>query len=284
MSVIIPTFNRKLLISRAIKSVLNQTFKAFEIIVVDDGSTDGSGQMIKEKFPQVILFKQNNQGVSNARNKGVKISQGTWVAFLDSDDEWHKTKLEKQIQYLKINKDIKFCHTNEVWIRDDIIINQKKKHQKYGGKIFSEMLDMCRISPSSVLIFKNIFEEISYFNENLKICEDYDLWLKISSKKNILFIDMPLINKYGGHEGQLSSSANKNGIEYFRIKSLIDILENFDLEKEHRLVAIEMLIKKMRIYLKGLIKRSNTNDIKDFQSRIRYWNNQLDNHYITSNV
>ena len=280
ISVVIPTHNRKLLISRAIKSVSNQTFKAFEIIVIDDGSTDGSAAMIKEAFPEVILVTQNNRGVSSARNKGIKISQGTWVAFLDSDDEWHDTKLEKQIQYLKVNKNTKFCHTNETWIRDDIIVNQKKKHQKYGGKIFSEMLDMCRISPSSVLIFKNLFEEIGYFNEGLTICEDYDLWLRISSQENILFLDIPLINKYGGHEGQLSSSAYRNGIEYFRIKSLTDILENFHLKDEYRLLTIKMLINKMRIYLKGLINRNNTENIDNYQSQIRYWNNQLDNHYI----
>ena len=137
--------------------------------------------------------------------------------FLDSDDEWKKNKLSEQHMALEKNATYSFCHSNEEWIKNGKKINQKRKHKKYGGNIFKQCLDMCRISPSSVMINKNVFKDTGLFNENLIICEDYELWLRICSHYKVLFIDEPLIIKYGGHEDQLSSSYEP--IEYYRIKA-----------------------------------------------------------------
>ena len=226
ISVIIPTYNRKKYIKRAIDSVIRQSYKPFEIIVIDDGSTDGTYELIKKSYSssQISLEKQINNGVSSARNKGVKLANGDWIAFLDSDDEWFENKLELQVREIKKSKTFMICHTNEIWIRNGIRVNQMKKHQKYGGFIFEKCLDMCRISPSSVMIHRCIFDEIGLFDEDLIICEDYDLWLRISSKYPVLYLDSMLIKKFGGHEDQLSK--NINGIEQFRIQSLEKILKN----------------------------------------------------------
>ena len=273
VSVIIPTYNRLRLISRAIDSVLKQTFKPFEIIVVDDGSSDNTSTFIKNNYKSVKLIKQKNLGVSKARNVGIKNSSGDWIALLDSDDEWKKNKLEVQIKSLSEYDYYSVCHTNEIWIRNGTRVNQKKRHQKYGGNIFDKCLDICRISPSSIIFQKNIINEVGWFDENLSICEDYDLWLRITANFKILFIDKPLIIKYGGHSDQLSKSVN--GIEAYRIKSLENLLSNTRLIKDYKRLAIEMLITKLRIYKKGLLKRQKSNELLKVNRKIKFWKNKL---------
>ena len=273
VSVIIPTFNRFSLISRAIDSVLNQTIKPFEIIVVDDGSSDNTSTFIKNNYKSVKLIKQKNLGVSKARNVGIKNSSGDWIALLDSDDEWKKNKLEVQIKSLSEYDYYSVCHTNEIWIRNGIRVNQKKRHQKYGGDIFDKCLDICRISPSSIIFKKNIIDEVGWFDEGLPICEDYDLWLRITANFKILFIDKPLVIKYGGHSDQLSKSVK--GIEAYRIKSLENLLSNTKLIKDYKSLTIKMLITKLGIYKKGLLKRHKTNELLKINHKIKFWKNKL---------
>ena len=269
ISVVIPSYNRKDFLKRSIDSAINQTKKPFEIIVVDDGSTDGTETMIKSDYDFVKFIKQKNKGVSAARNIGIKVSIGEWICFLDSDDEWKKDKLEKQINAMKSNPGYKFFHSNEIWIKNGIRINQKKKHKKYGGDIFDKCLDMCRISPSSVMIDKTVFDEVGNFNENLVVCEDYELWLRICDKYRVFFIDEPLIIKYGGHQGQLSYSIES--IENHRIKALeYLILEN--LNRKNKRHAIQMLLSKLNIYLKGLVKRKKNDEIAVYEEKIKVWN------------
>ena len=273
ISVIIPTFNRLDLLKRAIESVLNQSIKPYDIIVVDDGSTDDTSEMIQQKYKSINLIKQKNSGVSAARNNGIKNAQGDWIALLDSDDEWGKNKLEEQVNNLTDNPKYEFCHTNEIWIRNGIRVNQKKRHKKYGGFIFDKCLDICKISPSSVLFNKNILNHVGWFDEELPVCEDYDLWLRITADYEILFIDKPLIVKYGGHNDQLSNSVE--AIERFRIKALQSLLENSDLSKNNRIHAIEMIIKKLNIYLKGLVKRKKHDEAKKVAEKIKVWNKDM---------
>ena len=269
ISVVIPSYNRKEFLKRSIDSAINQTKKPFEIIVVDDGSTDGTESIIKRHYDFVKFIKQRNKGVSAARNIGIKVSIGEWICFLDSDDEWKKDKLEKQINAMKSNPGYKFFHSNEIWIKNGLRINQKKKHKKYGGDIFEKCLDMCRISPSSVMIDKTVFDEVGNFNEDLVVCEDYELWLRICDKYRVFFIDEPLIIKYGGHQGQLSYSIES--IENHRIKALeYLILEN--LNRKNKRHAIQMLLSKLNIYLKGLVKRGKNDEIAVYQEKIKVWN------------
>ena len=269
ISVVIPSYNRKEFLKRSIDSAINQTKKPFEIIVVDDGSTDGTETMIKSDYDFVKFIKQKNKGVSAARNIGIKVSIGEWICFLDSDDEWKKDKLEKQINAMKSNSGYKLFHSNEIWIKNGLRINQKNKHKKYGGDIFDKCLDMCRISPSSVMIDKTVFDEVGNFNEDLVVCEDYELWLRICDKYRVFFIDEPLIIKYGGHQGQLSYSIES--IENHRIKALeYLILEN--LNRKNKRHAIQMLLSKLNIYLKGLVKRRKNDEIAVYEEKIKVWN------------
>ena len=252
ISVVIPTYNRRQTIGRSIDSILNQTLFPSEIIVVDDGSTDGTSDYIQSNFPSIRLLQQSNKGVSSARNMGIRSSNSDWVALLDSDDEWFPKKLEKQVMTLSQNLDIKFCHTEEIWIRNGVRVNQMKKHQKYGGHIFNKCLDMCRISPSSVLFHRSILDDVGYFDKNQKVCEDYDLWLRITAKYPVLYIDESLIKKYGGHEDQLSKV--KDGIESHRIKVLEKlIMQKFTSVQKNAM--LKMLIEKLTIFSIGAQKR-----------------------------
>ena len=219
ISVIIPTYNRCDLLKRAINSVIKQTITPKEIIIVDNGSTDQTYQMVSSLFPEINYFIEKKRGVSAARNKGILESKSKWIAFLDSDDAWKPTKLEKQMEYSVFNQDkYRIIHTDENWYRNKKFLNQLKKHKKSGGNIFKNSLQLCCISPSSVVLKKQIFDDYGLFDENLEVCEDYDMWIRITSKEEVGFLDSPLVSKYGGHSDQLSKKFW--GMDRFRIKSL----------------------------------------------------------------
>ena len=133
VSVVIPSFNRSEVLQRALKSVYVQTRQPDEVIVVDDGSTDSTREMLRDSFPDVEYLYQSNQGVSSARNRGIERAKGNWIAFLDSDDEWLPNKLENQQAVVSNNAEIKVCHTEEIWVRNGVRVNQMKKHEKAGG-------------------------------------------------------------------------------------------------------------------------------------------------------
>ena len=270
VSVIIPTLNRINTLQRAIDSVIAQSFKSIEIIVVDNGSSDGSVNMLKKNYPTVKLIHEHKSGVSASRNKGIMYAKNTWIAFLDSDDAWDQKKLEKQINLLHNSHDkYRLIHTNEIWIRNGKKINQMKKHQKFGGYIFNECLALCCISPSSVLIDRSIFDDMGLFNENLPVCEDYDMWLRICSKEAVLFIDEKLTFKYGGHKDQLSKSYW--GMDRFRVNSIENLILNYDLNTDQKNKSMATLIKKLKIIINGAKKRNNSSIINEYTKKLKYW-------------
>jgi len=268
ISVIIPTFNRSSTIERAIKSVLNQTYKNLEIIVIDDGSTDNTENLLQNN-PQVKYIKQTNAGVSAARNKGIKYSEAEWIAFLDSDDEWLPEKLYLQMKLLQETPDFQCVYGEEIWIRNNVRVNQMTKHKKGGGDQFLQSVKLCIIAPSSVLLKKSIFESIGTFREDYPVCEDYDLWLKLTSLYDIGFVEGPIINKYGGHPDQLSTKFV--AMDYYRIKSIDWILRNRELTKDKREEAIKVLTKKASILIKGYRKHNNLENLPEIEKiRNRY--------------
>ena len=220
ITVVIPTYNRYTLLYRALSSLYAQTYPPKEIIVVDDGSTDETSQIQKD-FPNIIYIYQENRGVSSARNVGIKKTSSEWIAFLDSDDEWHKEKLQTQVEFHQKNTNIMMSYTGEVWIRNGVHVKIPKKYRKIGKDVFLENLSYCNIAPSSVLINTKIFNEIGLFDETLQVCEDYDMWLRIAIKYQIALIDEKLINKYAGHDQQLGFTKN---LELFRMQSLKKII------------------------------------------------------------
>ena len=256
VSVIIPTYNRKALLSRALRSVLAQNDAAFEIIIVDDGSTDGTREMIEKDFPSVHYFYQANQGPAAARNRGIERARGEWIAFLDSDDEWLPEKLRTQLDFFENNPDFLIHQTEEIWIRNGKRVNPMKKHQKHGGWIFEKCLPLCLISPSAVMMHRRLFDEIGLFDESLPACEDYDLWLRVTSQFPAGLTEKPYVMKYGGHAGQRSHEFP--AMDRFRIYSLKKILGSGKLTPEQTGAAQKMLEEKESIYNQGALKRGRT--------------------------
>jgi glycosyltransferase involved in cell wall biosynthesis len=269
ISVIIPAYNRRSLIGRALGSVIRQSLPASQIIVIDDGSTDGTGDFVHRNFPQVQLVEQPNLGVSAARNLGIRLATGEWIALLDSDDEWVDEKLERQVAALSKNSQLKLCHTDEIWIRNGVRVNPMTKHAKFDGWIFEKCLPLCCISPSSVLIHHSVFKKTGVFDEELPACEDYDLWLRITHRYPVLLVDEKLVVKYGGHEDQLSRQ--HWGMDRFRVQALLKMLEikDLDLDAAHR--VRQTMLDKIAVLMKGFIKRDNRKMAKYYQQIALRW-------------
>lgn len=261
VSVIIPTFNRPLETKRAVTSVLCQTYGDFEIIVVDDGSDQSLRDALQPLRPHIkYISHEINRGVSAARNTGLKSSKSPLVAFLDSDDYWLPTKLSVQIAFFNKNPEAVACQTNEVWIRQGKRINPKFRHLKPSGDIFVPSLKLCLISPSAVMLKRSLLNEIGFFDEDLPVCEDYDLWLRITCRYPVYLIDQNLVIKTGGHDDQLSSS--RKGMDQYRIRSLVKLLKDGSLDRKQSQAAFQELKVKCQIYGQGCLKRARLEEGK----------------------
>jgi len=225
ITAIIPTYNRYTLLKRAINSLLAQTYPVDEIIVVDDGSTDSTKQITKD-FPNIIYIYQNNRGVSAARNIGIQRAKNEWIAFLDSDDEWHQEKLQKQVAFHQNNPDILMSYTAEKWVRDGKVVKIPKKYRKIGEDAFVENLSYCNIAPSSVMLNKSLLKRVGLFDESLEVCEDYDLWLRITIVDRVGLINEQLIIKYAGHDQQLGFRKDMDKIRISILEKLINSSKN----------------------------------------------------------
>ncbi|NIV42878.1 MAG: glycosyltransferase [Candidatus Dadabacteria bacterium] len=268
-TVIIPTFNRKVFIKTAVDSVLKQTYEDFELIIVDDGSTDGTENLI-EKYEDSRLkyYYQENIGVSSARNKGIEESSGKYIAFLDSDDQWLNSKLERVVEYISNFPDIKIFHTEETWYRRGKHLNQKKKHKKPDGYVYYDALPLCCIGMSTSVVKRDLFDEIGKFDESLPACEDYDLWLRATYKYEVKLIPETLTIKHGGRPDQLSS---QHSLDKYRIRALDKILRSDVLDDEQYEKTKQELINKCKIYSTGLEKRGKDQEANSIMNiSIRY--------------
>ena len=256
-SVVIPVYNRRELVGRAIRSVLTQQGVDFEVIVVDDASDDGTSEQVREEFGDVvrIVSMEENRGVSAARNRGIAAAAGEWIALLDSDDEWLPNKLVCQAAALR-ESGLLVCHTDEIWIRNGVRVNPHKHHQKYGGDIFLQALPLCVMSPSSIAIHRQVFADVGMFDECLPACEDYELWLRITCRYEVSYLAEKLIRKYGGHADQLSQA--HYAMDRFRVYALDKLLrEEPHLAADRAAAARTMLLHKARIVERGAEKRDN---------------------------
>lgn len=268
ITVIIPTFNRGWIVEEAIKSVLAQDYPNFELFIVDDGSTDDTKAILSRYVNDIVVLNQKNKGVSAARNKGITESSEKYIAFLDSDDLWLPEKLSCQIDFFKQNPEAMICQTNEIWIRNGVRVNPKKIHKKPSGMIFKPSLLRCLVSPSAVMMRRELFENVGLFDEQLPACEDYDLWLRVSQSYPVSLIDIPLVVKRGGHPDQLSKEP---GLDRFRINALVKMLNKNSLTADQRRAAVDILQKKCRIYAAGCLKRRRTQEHAYYENiSIRY--------------
>ncbi|MBI3013693.1 MAG: glycosyltransferase [Candidatus Tectomicrobia bacterium] len=269
VSVVIPTYNRRHFLPEAVASVRRQTYRDWELIIVDDGSEDGTREMLEKLGGPVRLLFTEHRGVSAARNRGLAEARGKYIAYLDSDDLWHPHKLQIQVEYMEAHPAAVVTYTDEIWIRRGVRVNQKKKHRKYSGDIFAFCLPLCIVSLSSALLRRDVLVELGGFDETLPACEDYDLWLRLARMYPFHFEPRPLITKRGGHPDQLSRSLW--GLDRFRVQSLDKFLTARLLTAEQREQTIRELQRKCRILIQGSLKRGQWEKAEIYEALSRKW-------------
>ena len=287
ISVVIPVHNRSRLLARALSSVAQQSYPPREVLVVDDGSSDDPQavqHLWHKAYPNLPLrwFRTHSHeasqrqrvsaasggarkrqrvgedtmsrvsGVSYARNLGIREARGEWIALLDSDDKWLPHKLQLQVTHLQKKPQLQIVHGEEIWLRNGVRVNPRKIHRKSGGKIFFSCLPRCVLSPSAVLIKKSLFAQVGLFAEDLPVCEDYDLWLRITARYEVGFVEQAIVVKYGGHRDQLSRQYA--AIDCYRALALSRLLPQLACPQQRAAVLAE-LQRKVAIVLRGCAKR-----------------------------
>lgn len=270
VSVIIPTFDRGQTLGRAVASVLDQSYRHLELIVVDDGSTDDTQRVLAEfaHDSRLQVIYQANSGVSSARNAGIAASQGRMLALLDSDDHWLPHKLDRQICFF-MEGDWAIVQTDEAWIRHGKRVNPKRKHEKPCGWIFEPSLEMCCVSPSCVLFSREFWNLCGPFDEELPACEDYDLWLRGSSRFSVGFLSQKLVVKTGGHADQLSRKTV--GLDLYRVQALHKLLCSWQLDAASYASAERAMVRKANLYIQGCRKRNKEAEVEQLLSRLGPW-------------
>lgn len=207
VTVIIPTYNSAQYLSAAVESVLQQTFKDFELLIIDDGSKDNTSELAKTFSDKVRYIYQENAGVSEARNHGIKVSKGKYVAFLDADDTWLPTKLEKQIDALRNNSEYKFCFSDFVGVNQNLQPIEMKRGRLVDSAIKDLLLRGNVVgSICTVLCERELFDKVGGFDPKLSQCADWDMWIRIATLTDFLFIDEQLVT-YRQHDSNMSRNA-----------------------------------------------------------------------------
>ncbi len=263
VSVVIPTYNRRAMVTEAIESVLAQGDADFELIVVDDGSTDGTFETLSP-LNQMTLERTERRGPGAARNRGVALANAPLIAFLDSDDLWAPEKLSRQSSFMRAHPECAISQTGEIWIRDGRRVNPGRRHLKRSGDIFLDSLKTCLISPSAVILRTELFRAIGGFDEDLPAAEDYDLWLRILLEHEVGLLDEPLTTRRAGHLDQLSSSVP--AIDRFRVVALMKLLASDRLSDPRRAAVVDALIEKCGILEKGAHRRGRTSEAGLYQT------------------
>ena len=275
VSVVIPTYNRQSMVCEAIESVLAQRCRDFEVVVVDDGSDDGTADEIEKTYGRAVrVVTQRRQGVAAARNLGVRNSAGPYLAFLDSDDAWRPGKLETQVAFMQAHPQAQICQTDEIWIRNGRRVNPKIRHRKPSGDVFRASLELCLVSPSAVLMARELFARVGGFDKSFPVCEDYDLWLRIAGDTPIHLIAEPLVIKRGGHADQLSFSTW--GLDRFRVRAIRKLLDS-GLNGEKRSWALQTLARKAAVVAQGARKRGKEDLAVTFEEILSDYNGECHN-------
>ncbi len=232
VSVVIPTYNAISYLPKTLESVLNQTFTDFEVIIIDDGSSDNTQEWISNLVdPRIKTIRQTNQGVAVARNTGIAVALGDYIAFLDSDDLWKPTKLEQQVQCLEANPDVGLVNT---WIENIdeqgnslAIVPAPEAEGKVWSQIIEENVILCGSVP---MIRRLCFESIGKFDPNLLSAEDWDMWIRLAANYAFALIREPLVS-YRQHLQSKSNNLEKHLL--YRLKTIDKTFQSVAPELQH---------------------------------------------------
>lgn len=270
VTVVIPTHDRAGLLPRALDSALAQRGCDFEVLVADDGSTDGTAGVLRPYLddPRLRVLALAHGGVSRARNEAVAEARAPLLAFLDSDDVWLPGKLAAQTALLR-ETGLSICQTGETWIRNGVRVNPPAHYVKRGGDIFALSLRHCMITPSSVMMTRELYRAVGGFNPEFPACEDFEMWLRITWNHPVGLIPEPLMIRYGGHADQLSTRYPAQ--DRFRIRAIALLLDSAPLDPGQRGLAVQALAEKLGIFEAGCAKRGKLEELEWCRGlRLRY--------------
>src|SRR5690625_1599012 len=218
-SVVIPTWNRRDMVARAIDSVLAQTRPVEEIIVVDDGSCDGTGEYLAHRYGErITCVRQDNAGVSAARNRGLVMARGRYLALLDSDDEWLPEKNARQVRYLEDNPAIGMVLCNVLRVKPDgslIDVFDRREQIPVDGPALGPVLCDPALAPLSILMRREVYADVGGFDETLRTAEDLDFHLRVAAHWPIGVVAEPLARALRGHDGLSSLDSTED--DYIRV-------------------------------------------------------------------
>lgn len=203
VSVVIPTYNSARYIGAAVESVLAQSFTDFEVIVVDDGSTDSTSEVIAKFRSPVRYVRQRNAGVAEARNRGIRESGGYYVAFLDADDTWLSTKLGRQVAALRQSSQYRACYSAYTVCDEALNRLVVQRNLRRGPALEELLLRGNIIGNCSVLCERALFSVVGGFDSDLSQCADWDMWIRLATVTEFLYLDEPLVN-YRQHGSSMS--------------------------------------------------------------------------------
>ncbi len=219
MSVIIPTYNRRTLVERALRSVMSQTRPVEEIIVIDDGSTDGTAEALKASFGERIRYLwQQNAGVASARNHGLRIARGRYLALLDSDDEWLPEKNQLQVRWLESHPDFGMVLCDVMRMdadHRDFELFRRRDLLPEDGHILKWVLLEPALAPASAMMRRSVYESVGGFDESLPTAEDLDYHLRVAARWKIGIVEQTLVRAMRGHDGL--SSLERTCDDYVRV-------------------------------------------------------------------
>ena len=267
VGVVIPVRDRAAMVVEAIASVAAQTYRDVELVVVDDGSSDESASAAERALAAARLvgrvLRLPHGGVAAARNAGAATLDARWIAFLDSDDCWLPTKLARQLEWLAAHPTYRIAQTGERWVDRGRHRNPRLWHRK-EERLFLRSLERCLVSPSAVVVARDLFIEHGGFDEAFRVCEDYELWLRVTARELVGLVPETLVVKRGGHAGQLSRSSW--GLDRWRVAALAKLLATVPVTRAERAAAIAVMRRKCAILASGADRRGRADEADRYRA------------------
>jgi glycosyltransferase involved in cell wall biosynthesis len=261
VAVVIPVRDRATMVVEAIASVAAQTARDFALVVVDDGSTDDSTAAAEAALDGLPagsrVLRRSAAGVAAARNAGAAAIDSAWIAFLDSDDLWMPTKLAVQMAWLAERPAYRIAQTGERWLDQGRHRNPRAWHRK-EEQLFPRCLERCLVSPSAVVIRRDLYEALGGFDPAFPVCEDYELWVRIALREPVGLVDAPLVTKRGGRPDQLSRSTW--GLDRYRVAALVKLLATTALSADERAAVLAILRAKCDVLAAGAARRGRDDE------------------------
>ncbi|MCK4305695.1 MAG: glycosyltransferase family 2 protein [Candidatus Eisenbacteria sp.] len=294
VTVIVPTHNKKEPVAEALRSVLSQTFRDFEIVVSDDGSTDGTPlhllrmlgaqpdalEILSRMSPTSIkpfshAFSQNgvtvqyhygsNRGLSAARNRGIRSARGDYIAFIEAEDEWQREHLEVQMAFLESHPDARLCRVAERYVKDGKP-RKNRNTSTASGWIFEAALEASPMSTSALLAHRSCFASCGAFDENLPACDEYDLWLRFAARYPIYYIpDGPIVTRKSARG---DGSSRTWSWDRFRVYALEKAFQSGHLSPNQRFMVAQEIVRKCERLVQGF-RRQRSDERSNFYERKR---------------